>query len=221
MREEAKRRAAEAAVEWVADDAVVGLGSGSTAAYAIRALGHRVDDGDDIVGVPTSYQSADVARSAGVPVRALADVTGVDVAIDGADQVANRVLIKGGGGAHAREKVVDAAADRFLVVVDDTKLASTLDVPVPIEVLPDARPAVADRLTALGADPIVRRDGDRPFVTDNGNHVIDADFGTIERPASTADGLAAIPGVLEHGLFVDLADAIFVGREDGVEVREE
>ncbi len=218
MYEAAKRRAARAAVEQVTDGDVVGLGSGSTAAQAIRALGERVADGDDLVGIPTSYQSADLARSAGIPVRSLADVDGVDVAIDGADQVAGRALIKGGGGAHAREKVVDAAAETFLVIVDERKRASVLDVAVPVEVLPDARPAVAEQLEALGAQPTVREHVDRPFITDNGNQVIDADFGTIDQPASVANQLAAIPGTVEHGLFVDLAETIYIGHDDGVDV---
>ena len=218
MYEAAKRRAARAAVEQVTDGDVVGLGSGSTAAQAIRALGERVADGDDLVGIPTSYQSADLARSAGIPVRSLADVDGVDVAIDGADQVAGRALIKGGGGAHAREKVVDAAAETFLVIVDERKRASALDVAVPVEVLPDARPAVAEQLEALGAQPTVREHVDRPFITDNGNQVIDADFGTIDQPASVANQLAAIPGTVEHGLFVDLAETIYIGHDDGVDV---
>lgn len=221
MRDEMKRRAGRAAVEQVEDGDVVGLGSGSTAAHAIRALGERVDDGDDLVGVPTSYQSADIARDVGLPVRGLADVTGVDVAIDGADQVADSVLVKGGGGAHAREKVIDAAADTFLVVVDETKLADELHMAIPLEVLPDARPAVSAGVQRLGGDPTVRRNRDRPFVTDNGNHIIDVDFGVITDTGPLADRLASLPGVVEHGLFVDLADAVFVGTADGVTVRDE
>ena len=221
MREEAKGRAARAAVEQVPDGAVVGLGSGSTAAHGIRALGERIEEGANLVGVPTSYQAADVARSVGVPVRGLADVSGIDVAIDGADQVAGAALIKGGGGAQAREKVVDAAAERLLIVVDETKVSATLEMPIPIEILPDARPAVTDRLAGLGATPTIRQENDRPFVTDNGNHVIDADFGTIDRPASLATELAAIPGILEHGLFIDLADTVYVGNADGVDILPE
>lgn len=217
-----KRRAGRRAAEVVADGDVVGLGSGSTAGEAIRALGERVADGLDIVGVPTSHQAADLAREAGVPVRALADVPGVDVAIDGADQVAGLELIKGGGGAHAREKVVDSAADRFLVVVDDGKLADRLHRPVPVEFLPDARPTVADRLRELGGEPVVRTGTaiGGPSVTDNGNHVIDCAFGEIHDPAGLASELAGIPGVLEHGLFVGRADAIYVGEADGVAIRE-
>ncbi|RXK46396.1 ribose-5-phosphate isomerase RpiA [Halorientalis pallida] len=219
--DEAKRRAGEAAAEAVADGQVVGLGTGSTAAHAIRALGRAVDAGLDVEGIPTSYQSRELAREVGVPLTTLDDAT-PDIAIDGADQVADGDLIKGGGAAHAREKLVDAAADRFLVVADESKLADRLSVPVPVEVLPDAREPVAASIRDLGGEPDLRlaerKDG--PVVTDNGNLVLDCDFGEIDDPAALAADLSACPGVLEHGLFVDLADAIYVGTDDGATVRE-
>lgn len=218
----AKRRAGEAAAAAVVDGDVVGLGTGSTAAHAIRALGRAVADGLDVRGVPTSYQSRALAREVGLAVTALEDVSRVDVAIDGADQVAGFDLVKGGGGAHAREKVVAAAADRFLVVVDDTKEALALDRPVPVEVLPDARTVVAAAVEALGGAPALRgaaaKDG--PVVTDNGNLVLDAAFGELEAPGELGASLSALPGVVEHGLFVGMADAVYVGTGDGVEVRE-
>ncbi len=217
----AKRRAGEAAAEAAADGDVVGLGTGSTAAYAVRALGRAVDAGLDVRGVPTSYAARELAREVGVPLAALEDVSRVDLAVDGADQVAGFDLVKGGGAAHAREKVVAAAADRFLVVVDETKEATALDRPVPVEVLPDARAAVASTVEALGGTPALReataKDG--PVVTDNGNLVVDADFGTVESPGELAASLSTVPGVVEHGLFVGLADAVYVGSEDGVEKR--
>ncbi|MFB6142289.1 MAG: ribose-5-phosphate isomerase RpiA [Halorientalis sp.] len=218
--EGAKRRAGESAVEAVDDGAVVGLGTGSTAAHAIRALGRRVDAGLDVRGVPTSYQSRALARERGIPLTTLDDAT-PDVAIDGADQVAGGDLLKGGGAAHAREKLVDAAADRFLVVVDESKLADALSAPVPVEVVPDARRPVADAVRELGGDPTLRaaRRKDGPVVTDNGNLVLDCDFGTVADPASLAADLSALPGVLEHGLFVGLADEIHVGDDGGTTVR--
>jgi ribose 5-phosphate isomerase A len=219
--DEGKRRAGENAADTVSDGMVVGLGTGSTAARAIRELGRRVDSGLDIRGIPTSYESRQLARKAGIPLVSLAEAT-PDIAIDGADQVADFDLIKGGGAAHAREKLVDAAADRFLVVVDGTKLATTLDLAVPIEVLPDAEPVVSSDLEALGGTPTLRdaerKDG--PVVTDNGNLVVDCEFGSIVDPAALAADIAAIPGVVEHGLFVDLADEIHVGTETGVDVIE-
>ena len=220
--DEAKCRAAERAAEFVTDGTVVGLGTGSTTAYAIRAIGRAVADGLDVMGVATSAQSAALARDVGIPLTTLADVDGVDLAIDGADQVAGCDLIKGGGGAHTREKLVAAAADRFLVVVDDSKLANRLDRPVPVAVLPGAETVVADHVRDLGGDPTlreaVRKDG--PVVTDDGNLVLDCDFGSIDDPGELAGLLSAIPGVVEHGLFVGLADAVYVGRENGVEAHD-
>ena len=218
--DDAKRRAGESAADLVEDGMTVGLGTGSTAAHAIRALGAAVDAGLDVRGVPTSFASRRLARDAGIPLVALDAVDRLDVAIDGADRVVGGDLIKGGGAAHAREKVVDAAADRFVVVADPSKEADVLDRPVPVEVLPDARTTVSRRVRALDGDPTLRsadrKDG--PVVTDNGNVVLDCDFGSIPDPATLAADLAATPGVVEHGLFVGLADEIHVGTDDGVTV---
>jgi len=217
-----KRRAGERAAAEVEDGDVVGLGTGSTAAHAIRALGRAVDEGLDVVGVPTSFDSRQLAREAGIPLRALDEIERIDLAIDGADQLdAALNAVKGGGAAHAREKVVDAAAERFVVVADPSKTAEALSHPVPVEVLPDARPAVERDVAALGGDPVLRRAErkDGPVVTDNGNLVLDCDFGAIAEPAALASDLAAVPGTVEHGLFVGLADAAYVGTDDGVEVR--
>jgi ribose 5-phosphate isomerase A len=218
--DDAKRRAGESAADRVHDGDVVGLGTGSTAAHAIRALGRAVDAGLDVRGVPTSFQSRQLAREVGVPLVDLDEVAGVDVAIDGADQFADRDLVKGGGAAHAREKVVDAAADRLLVVVDPSKRAEVLSHPVPVEVLPDARTTVARAVETQGGDPTLRsaerKDG--PVVTDNGNLVLDCDFGAIDDPAGLARRLSETPGVVEHGLFVGLVDEFHLGTDDGVEV---
>jgi len=218
----AKRRAGESAADLATDGMTVGLGTGSTAAHAIRALGRAVDAGLDIEGVATSHGARQLAREVGVPLTPLAAVESVDLAVDGADEVAGDALVKGGGGAHAREKVVDAAADRFVVVVDSTKVAESLSRPVPVAVLPAARGTVAARLRAAGGSPTLRaaerKDG--PVVTDNGNLVFDCEFGPIAEPAELAAALSALPGVVEHGLFVGLADRIHVGGPDGVTVRE-
>lgn len=217
-REAAKRHAGERAAEMVPDGAVVGLGTGSTAAHAIAALGRAVDEGLDIAGIPTSYQSRRRALDADIPLTSLDAVEGVDVAIDGADQVADGDLVKGGGAAHARKKIVDAAAARFLVVVDPSKEAPVLSHSVPVEVLPAARNTVRTTIQELGGDPTLRvgtgKDG--PVVTDNGNLVLDADFGEIMEPGALGTELASIPGVVAHGLFVGLADEVIVGDADGV-----
>jgi ribose 5-phosphate isomerase A len=215
----AKRRAGEAACEAVEDGAVVGLGTGSTTAHAIRALGEAVAAGLDVRGVPTSYQSRALAREVGIPLTTLEEAT-PDVAVDGADQFAGGDLVKGGGAAHAREKVVDASADRFLVVADESKRADVLDHPVPLEVLPDAVPTVERAVRERGGEPTLRaaerKDG--PVVTDNGNLVLDCAFGPVEDPGALATALSALPGCVEHGLFVGLADAVYVGGDDGVRV---
>ncbi|ELZ21929.1 ribose-5-phosphate isomerase A [Haloterrigena salina JCM 13891] len=225
----AKRRAGERAADEVADGFVVGLGTGSTTAYAIEALGRAVDDGLEIRGIPTSFQSRRLALEVGIPLTTLDAVEGIDLAIDGADQVADDpatdgygALIKGGGAAHTREKLVDATADRFVVVADPSKLAPTLERSVPIEVIPDAHTVVADRVRDVGGEPTLREaEGkDGPVVTDNGNLVLDCAFGSIDDPEALATRLSRLPGVVEHGLFVGLADATYVGTDDGVEVRD-
>ena len=217
--EAAKRAAGEAAAAEVTDGDVVGLGTGSTAAHAIRDLGKRVADGLDIEGVATSYQSRALAKEVGIPLLSLSDVARVAVAVDGADQVdlGANALVKGGGAAHAREKVVASAADRFVVVADGSKLAEPLDHPVPVEVLPDALARVERAVRDAGGDPELRpaerKDG--PVITDNGNLVLDCDFDAVEEPASLARTLSGVAGVVEHGLFVGMADAVFVGDDDG------
>lgn len=218
--EAAKRRAGEHAADRVADGMVVGLGTGSTAAYAIDAIGRAVDAGLDVRGVATSYQALEAGRRAGVPMVPLGAVARVDLVIDGADQVAGGDLLKGGGGAHAREKVVAAAAGRVAVVIDDSKLTDRLHRPVPVEVLPGARRIVAEALRDLGGDPVLREADrkDGPVVTEHGNLILDSDFGPIEDPAALAAELSGLAGAVDHGLFVGLADEIHVGREASVEV---
>ncbi|AXR76372.1 ribose-5-phosphate isomerase RpiA [Natrarchaeobaculum sulfurireducens] len=225
---DAKRRAGEQAAQEVEDGFVVGLGTGSTTAYAIEAIGDAVADGLEVRGIPTSFQSRQLALEVGIPLTTLDAVETVDLAIDGADLVvddpgspAHGTLIKGGGAAHAREKLVDAAADRFVVVADPSKLADRLERSVPLEVLPAAHSVVADRVRDLSGDPSLRaaEHKDGPVVTDNGNLVLDCEFGPIDDPEELASTLSSVPGVVEHGLFVDLADATYVGTEDGLEVR--
>ena len=225
--EAAKRAAGRAAAAEVSDGDLVGLGTGSTAAHAIRRLGERVADGLDVEGVATSHQSRALAREVEIPLVPLSDVDRVDIDVDGADQIhadadAN-ALVKGGGAAHAREKVVAAAADRLLVVADDSKLSATLDHPIPVELLPDALARVERAVREAGGDPTLRtadrKDG--PVVTDNGNLVLDCEFGAVEEPAALSAALSGVAGVVEHGLFVDMADELFVGDADGDVVRRE
>ena len=224
----AKRRAGERAAKEVEEGMVVGLGTGSTTAYAIDAIGRAHADGLEVRGIPTSFQSRERALEAGIPLTDLDAVDGVDLAIDGADQVvdapsreAHGVLIKGGGAAHTREKLVASAAERFVVVVDPTKLVDVLDAPVPVEVVPAAHTVIAEAIHELGGEPTLRAAAhkDGPVVTDNGNLVLDCDFGRLEDPVGLAPKLATIPGVLEHGIFPNQTDTTYVGTEDGLEVR--
>ncbi|MEY7849244.1 ribose-5-phosphate isomerase RpiA [Natrarchaeobius sp. A-rgal3] len=225
----AKRRAGERAAAAVEDGDVVGLGTGSTAAHAIRAIGRAVDDGLAVRGIPTSFQSRQLALEVGIPISCLEAVDGIDLAIDGADQIADDsdapgygALLKGGGAAHTREKMIDSTADRFVVVADASKLSGVLEKPVALEVIPDARTIVADEVRTMGGEPTLRdaahKDG--PVVTDNGNLVLDCAFDEIDAPDELATRLSSVPGVVEHGLFVGMADAAYVGTDDGLEVRE-
>ncbi len=219
---EARRKVGLAAAALVESGMVVGLGTGSTAAFAIAELGRRRrEEGLSMVGVPTSWSALELARHAGLDVRALNDVDRIDLALDGADEVSPQLaLIKGGGAAHTQEKIVATAATRFVVLVDDGKLVDVLGVKwaVPLEVLSIALRTVERALLALGATPQLRKGGgkDGPVVTDHGNLVVDAKFPSIPDPVALAHALDAIPGLVEHGIFVDLVDFVLVGsRADG------
>jgi ribose 5-phosphate isomerase A len=222
---EAKRRAGIEAASMVRAEQVVGLGTGSTAAHAIEELGRRVrEEHLRIVGIPTSYQAARLAREHGVSVLTLDDVDRLDIAIDGADEVdPHRNLIKGGGAAHTREKVIAAAARLFVVVVDESKVVRRLGekAAVPVEVIPMAVAPVGRALRALGGVPELRmglrKDG--PVVTDEGNLLYDVRFDTIADPAGLERAINAIPGVLDNGLFVGLAGLILIGVPGATEVR--
>jgi ribose 5-phosphate isomerase A len=216
----AKRNAAEKACELVEDCMAVGLGTGSTAAYAIRLLGRRVDEeGLDIVGVPTSYASEALAIECGVPLASLAERPELDVAIDGADQAdASLNVIKGGGAAHTREKIVSCSSRQFVVVIDDKKLRDVLSRPVPVEVIPYAVGLVEKKVSGLGGKCKIRTGSgkDGPVISDNGNFIMDCDFGAIEAPALLGEELSRIPGLVEHGIFTN-ADVIYIGYQDRVE----
>lgn len=217
--EQLKQRAAKKAVESVTDGDVVGLGSGSTAAFAIRELAERAIE---IKGVPTSFQARKIAIDEGISVVDLDQVEAIDIAIDGADQVGdNNIIVKGGGAAHTREKIVDSAAERLEIIVDESKMVSAPDYPVPVEVLPSARSVVYERIRQLGGTPSLRIADEKsgPVITDNGNMILDCAFGEIQQPRKLAKKLSALPGVLEHGLFIEMADQIIIGTQNGVETR--
>jgi ribose 5-phosphate isomerase A len=212
----ARDRVAEAAVALVEPGMVVGLGTGDTARRFIERLGARArDERLGLTCIATSRATEALARQEGLAVAPLPTAPGVDLAVDGADEVAPGLeLIKGGGGAHTREKIVAASAARFVVLVDETKLVRRLGetFPVPLEVLAEAVPLVCRRLQALGAAPVVRLKDGTPLVTELGNRIVDARFAPIEDPAALAARLDGIPGVLEHGLFVGMASLVLVGE---------
>lgn len=217
-----KKQAAERAVDFVESGMVVGLGSGSTTLYAVRRIGELVREGGlkDIVGVPTSESTAAEARRLRIPLTTLETSPVVDLTIDGADEVApNFDLIKGGGGALLREKIVAQASQREIIVVDESKLTPVLGTKwaVPVEVIPFGWIPEGNFLASLGADVKLRQTaGGEPYVTDQGNWILDARFGPIEEPAALAAAMVARAGIVEHGLFLELATDVIVAGPNGV-----
>lgn len=221
----AKKAAGEAAAALVEDGMRVGLGTGSTTAYAIAALGRRVrEEPLNIVGTPTSFAAERQAREHGIPLATLDELDALELAFDGADEVDPQFrLIKGRGGAHTREKIVAALSSRFVVLVDPSKLVAQLGtrMPLPVEVVPMAVAPVSRALQRLGARPEVRmaKQKDGPVVSDQGFWIIDAHFEGINDPQGLDRTLHALPGVLDHGLFLDMATDVLIGEADGT-VRE-
>lgn len=214
-----KQEVGKAAADRVQSGSIVGLGTGSTTAYTIQFLGDRLKTGElkDIIGIPTSFQAEVLAKQYGIPLTTLDAVDHIDIAIDGADEVdPQKNLIKGGGAAHTREKIVDYLANQFIVVVDSSKIVERLgsSFPVPVEVIPMAIAPVMRAIEKLGGKPElrmgVRKAG--PVITDQGNMVIDVKFNTINDPANLEKTLNNIPGVLENGLFVGVTDLVLVGE---------
>ncbi len=218
-----KQEVGKAAAARVKSGSIVGLGTGSTTAYAIQFLGDRLKSGEikDIQGIPTSFQAEVLAKQYGIPLTTLDATDRIDIAIDGADEVdPQKNLIKGGGAAHTREKIVDSLAELFIVVVDSGKLVDRLGSTflLPVEVLPMAIAPVTRAIEKLGGKPELRM-GIRkagPVITDQGNMVIDVKFDRIDDPAGLEKTLNNIPGVLENGLFVGVTDLVLVGEvKDG------
>jgi len=214
-----KQEVGRAAAARVQSGTIVGLGTGSTTAYAIEFLGDRIKKGElkDIKGIPTSFQASVLAKQYGIPLTTLDEVDRIDIAIDGADEVdPQHNLIKGGGAAHTREKIVDALAEQFIVVVDSSKIVDRLGstFPVPVEVIPLAMTPVMRAIEKLGGKPELRMGVKKagPVITDQGNLVIDVKFDSIDNPGELEKTLNNIPGVLENGLFVGVTDLVLVGE---------
>ena len=228
MSDEQKRRAAEAALSYVEDGMRLGLGSGSTAAHFVQGLGRRVADGLRVTGVATSAATEALARTLSIPLTTLDEVGELDLDVDGADEIGpGLALIKGGGGALLREKIVAHASRRMIVIGDESKAVPTLGAfPLPIEIADFAVSVTAQAIeraaAGLGLTVAVnlRQDGGKPYRTDGGNHILDASFGRIPDPEALSDALCRTPGVVEHGLFLGFADLALIASSDGVRTIE-
>lgn len=218
-----KEAAARASLHFVKDGQVVGLGTGSTAAYFIKLLGEQVKNGLRVRGIPTSDRSRDLAVSLGIPLTTLDECQEIDVTVDGADEVDPQLrLIKGGGGALLREKIVASATKEMVVVADASKQVKKLGkFPLPVEVIRFAQALVAKRITMLGAQVQARMNADgTPYITDENNHILDCWFGEIQDADGLARELSEMPGVVEHGLFIGMASvALFARGNEIVELK--
>jgi ribose 5-phosphate isomerase A len=214
-----KEQAARASLKYVHDGQIVGLGSGSTATIAIRLLAERVRDGLKIRGIPTSVQSRDLALELGIPLTTFEEYQQIDVTIDGADEFDSALnLIKGGGGAMLREKVVASASKQLIIVTDSSKQVPVLGrFPLPVEVIGFAEPLVAKKISDMGANATRRCDSSgTPYITDEGNHILDCRFAEILDPSALARNLSEMPGVVEHGLFVGMASVVLMAKAGAV-----
>ncbi|MDV3103158.1 ribose-5-phosphate isomerase RpiA [Thermococcus waiotapuensis] len=220
--EELKKTVAREALSFVEDDMVIGLGTGSTTSYFLKFLGERIREEElEIYGVPTSYQSRLLALEYGIPIRALDEVDAIDIAVDGADEVDPQLnLIKGRGAALTMEKIIEYRAGTFIVLVDESKLVNRLGekMPVPVEVIPAAWRAIAEEIEVFNARAELRMAAkkDGPVITDNGNFILDVKFERIDDPLDMEIELKTIPGVVENGIFADIADIVLVGTPQGV-----
>ena len=218
-----KRLAAAYSLRFIEDGMAVGLGSGSTATHFIASLGERVHSGLRIRAIPTSETSSELARHAGIPLTDFGEVRRLDVTVDGADEIDPQLnLIKGGGGALLREKIVASATERLVIIADSRKRVATLGAfPLPVEVVPFACELVRRRIRRMGADVEVRSlESGQPFVTVEGNYILDCGFGRIDDPEDLARRLDGTPGIIEHGLFLQMASTIVIAREGDVEVED-
>jgi ribose 5-phosphate isomerase A len=212
-----KQIAAEQAVEYIQDGMTVGLGTGSTAYWAIQQIGKKVLNGLQIKAVATSIQSENLAKELGIPLIPFSEVEEIDVTIDGADEVDGAWnLVKGGGGALLREKIIASSSKQLIIVVDESKVVTHLGkFHLPVEVVKFGFELTRNKLSALGCEPRLRMVEQQPFTTDNGNYILDCDFKQINSPSECHDAINNIPGVVDNGLFIGMAARVIVGYQDG------
>ncbi|MCI3028000.1 ribose-5-phosphate isomerase RpiA [Desemzia sp. C1] len=218
-----KEMVGEKAAEYVKDGMVVGLGTGSTAYYMVEAIGRRVKEGLEIVGVTTSNRTKEQAEGLGIPLKSVDEVDRIDLTIDGADEISKDFQgIKGGGAAHLFEKIVADNSDKVIWIVDDSKMVEQLGAfPLPIEVIPYGSQQLFRTFEQKGYKPAFRKtESDEKLVTDAGHYIIDLHMEVIEEPHSLATWLDSLTGVVEHGLFLDSVNTVIVGGENGVEILE-
>jgi ribose 5-phosphate isomerase A len=217
--EDQKQAAARASLEFIRDGMLVGLGTGSTSECFIRLLGERVQAGLKIRALPSSNRARQLAEELAIPLTGFEEVQEIDIYVDGADEVDPQLrLIKGGGGALLREKIVASAAKQFVVIIDSSKQVPMLGkFPLPVEVVPFARALIAKRISDLGAKVSLRKYAyGNPYTTDEGHNILDCQFGRIPDPRALANVLSGMPGIMEHGLFIDMADVALIATADGV-----
>ncbi len=212
-----KRNAAERAVDYIYDGMIVGLGTGSTAYWAIQKLGSKVQEGLNIKAIATSIQSEELANKLGIPIITFSEINEIDITIDGADEVdPNLHMIKGGGGALLREKIVAAASKQFIVIVDESKLVNCLGTfPLPIEIVKFGFEITIKRLQLLKCEPRLRKIENKVYVTDNDNYIVDCHFNRIEKPEELHNRLNLLPGIVDNGLFVNMTRKVIVGYRNG------
>lgn len=218
--EQNKKNAGEAAVDYIKDGTVVGLGSGSTMYWMLKKLGKCVEKGLDIKGVPTSVKTEQLAETFGIPLTTFSEIEQIDLAVDGADEVDEALnLLKGGGGSLVREKIVDAAAKQLVIIVDDSKMVYRLGTfPLPVEVVPFGWELTAANLAKLGCVPQRREVDNEVFVSNNGNYILDCQFPEIINPKQLHDNIKGCVGVVETGLFTDMTDMVIVATKHGTEI---
>jgi ribose 5-phosphate isomerase A len=217
--EEMKRLAAEKACEYIEDGMILGLGTGSTVDYALIKIGNMIKNGLDIKGIPTSSKTKKIAIEHKIPLTTLEENPNIDLTIDGADEVDSELrLIKGGGGALTREKMIAYYSNKVIIIIDETKVVKMLgiDFALPVEIVKFGWTATKEKLKQFDCNVELRKIMDNPYITDNSNYIIDCEFDRIKDPEQLEIDINSIPGVVENGLFIGLADEIIVGSKQGI-----